>query len=246
MKSSLLIFFFTPGLWRSVCSIMRENESTNAQSGWENLPGLSWQYFSANSSSMREIFWASPGSRKRARKLRRAASSSALAKPRLAISDSNTFLLKSLSSPRKSPIAVLSSPKKSPLLKSSATDWGFSLTKPPCLRCSRPRFGFRLNLCTPFWRSLLRCFCSHTDTSSTFGAEIPRALATDWGSWPSAAELALSWSCAETALERPASAFRAAASPAPSEASAAFRSHSFSSPISLTSALRASILSSCS
>ena len=72
-----------PGLWRSVCSMIKENDSTlqhaqppdrskvlrvllcqragkgtKAQSAFANRSGLSLQYFSANFSIIRSIFWA--------------------------------------------------------------------------------------------------------------------------------------------------------------------------------------------
>mmetsp|Transcript_86463 Transcript_86463/g.222710 ORF Transcript_86463/g.222710 Transcript_86463/m.222710 type:complete len:321 (-) Transcript_86463:611-1573(-) len=168
-NSSFVILFLTPGLCKSVCNMISENESTKAQSAFANLSALSEQNFSANFSIMRSIFCASPGSRKHARKVRRAQSSSMPLKCMLSMMAFKTLMLSGLFSPRKSPSAVLSTPM-SMFLKKSAMATGSSFRKPCLLRCSRPRLGFMLNLLMPNCSSFFRCFSSDAVPAGAGGA----------------------------------------------------------------------------
>mmetsp|Transcript_65237 Transcript_65237/g.170881 ORF Transcript_65237/g.170881 Transcript_65237/m.170881 type:complete len:321 (+) Transcript_65237:1005-1967(+) len=156
---SLDILLLTLGLCWSVWSMMSENASTKAVSELENLPGLSRQYFCANSSIMRSIFCASPGSLKILRNCRSASSSSITPNSRLSMRAFKTLVLSGLFSPRKSPSEVLSIPT-SMFLKNSAMAMGSSVRKPYRLRCSMPRLGFMLNLLMPIASSRFRCFSS--------------------------------------------------------------------------------------
>mmetsp|Transcript_109808 Transcript_109808/g.310351 ORF Transcript_109808/g.310351 Transcript_109808/m.310351 type:complete len:258 (-) Transcript_109808:716-1489(-) len=105
---AFVILFLTPGLCRSVCSMISAKERMKAQSACTNFPGLSFQNFSANFSIIRSIFWASPGSRKEARSMRRASTMPRPVKGKSSMNCLRTSPLKSLRFARYSPICRMS------------------------------------------------------------------------------------------------------------------------------------------